>query len=132
MFFAKTARFSVIEVGLPILDETSKQPEQIVDANDVDALAAAVTKLQSAIKELKKSGISPEDKVLVAKNDELQSARARLEKAQSEKKPSSSFNRKGTRLHPANMTLSKSTPSPFDICTNLNILNISVRGHNHS
>lgn len=94
MFFAKTARFSVIEVGAPTL-ETLEQREQAVDANDVDALAAAVTKLQSAIKELKKSGISPDDKAFAAKNDELQNARSRLEKAQSEKKPTSSFNRKG-------------------------------------
>lgn len=109
MHLSKTARFSVVDLGVgpqaPASKSASKpaaapkQPTQAPAAaastggGDVDALNAAVTKLQSEVKLMKKSGASAD--ALAAKATEMEQLKLKLSTAQAAQGPKEVFPRKG-------------------------------------
>jgi hypothetical protein len=109
MHLSKTARFSVVDLGVgpqaPASKSASKpaaapkQPQAPAAAaastggGDVDALNAAVTKLQSEVKLMKKSGASAD--ALAAKATEMEQLKLKLSTAQAAQGPKEVFPRKG-------------------------------------
>lgn len=106
---ASTAKFSVIEYGQPSKEppkskkaasalpasapKTSTSGSSPASSLDFDALTAAVTKQQSAVKMLKKSGASPEE--MAAATAVLDKLRTELAVAQDSQAPTVKFPRKG-------------------------------------
>ena len=115
MHHAKTAKFSVIELGVPPATAVAESPKAVApkavapkavapkaptppsssstSSKDVDGLSAAVVKKQSEIKALKKAGAKAED--LASQTAELDGLRATLAEAQAAAEPVSEFPRRG-------------------------------------
>lgn len=110
MHLSKTAKFSVIQLGAPppgaasaakavasptVAPNTPRAAAPSASSGlDVDGINAAVTKQQSQIKAMKKSGASADE--VAAATVMLESLRQSLAAAQANLAPEPSFPRKGT------------------------------------